>query len=505
MTGPSFGVGGIRWGWFVVGALALVLWPAVGQTHTATLLLIWALFALSLGLLWGFAGLLSFGHAAYFGLGAYTYAIASTNIGESTGPLLLAILLPAIVAAVIGAMMFYGRISDVYMGVITLVVTLILFKFMNATAGDAYRIGSARLGGFNGIPAFPILNVPGDPSTQIYGLPFYYLVVVLLLLCYLLSRWILGSFFGRVLIGIRENEARVELLGYSAPLYKTAIFAISAAMAAPRGLPVRQLGRDRHARRVQLGPVGRGDRVDDRRRPWHAGRPDIGRHRSRCVQAAAGPADGGRQLPGARRDPGADDDDDEARERRRQHEPGVMQVEAGQPDRREAGGHGPDHLDALRLGVDRRGDDDRDHDSHQCPGDLGEEALEADHAEHGERREAEREPVRVRDLLDPRELLGEPAARALRDPEHLRDLSTQHMDAHPGEEADQHRRAQEVADEAELEDARQQQQPRAHQSSQAGVLDPEVGLGGEPGDAQPAKARSQHRRGRGVRADDEQP
>ncbi len=101
-------------------------------------------------------------------------------------------MLPAAVAAVIGAMMFYGRISDVYMGVITLVVTLILFKFMNATAGDAYRIGAARLGGFNGIPAFPILNVPGDPSIQIFGTPFYYVVAVLLLLCYLLCRWILA-------------------------------------------------------------------------------------------------------------------------------------------------------------------------------------------------------------------------------------------------------------------------------------------------------------------------
>ncbi len=236
MTGnPTFGIGRIRWGWFIVGSLILLLLPAFTGTHTPTLLLIWALFALSLGLMWGFAGLLSFGHAAYFGLGAYTYAIASMNIGESTGPLLLAIVLPAAVAAVIGAMMFYGRISDVYMGVITLVVTLILFKFMGATAGDAYRIGSARLGGFNGIPAFPVLNVPGDASVQIYGTPFYYVVVVLLLLCYLLCRWILASFFGRVLIGIRENEARVELLGYSAPLYKTAIFTISAAMAALAG------------------------------------------------------------------------------------------------------------------------------------------------------------------------------------------------------------------------------------------------------------------------------
>jgi hypothetical protein len=106
---------------------------------------------------------------------------------------------------------------------------------MNATAGDAYHIGGVRLGGFNGIPAFPILNLPGDPSVTAFGTPFYYVVCAALLLCYLLSRWILGSFFGKVLIGIRENEARVELLGYSAPLYKTAIFTISAGMAGLAG------------------------------------------------------------------------------------------------------------------------------------------------------------------------------------------------------------------------------------------------------------------------------
>lgn len=232
---PSFGIKRIRWGWLVAACVVLALLPAVTGTHTPTLLLIWALFALSLGLMWGFAGILSFGHAAYFGLGAYTYAIAAMTAGESTGPLLLAILLPAAAAAVIGAMMFFGRISDVYLGVITLVVTLILFKFMNATAGDAYRIGDVRLGGFNGIPAFPVLNVPGDPSVQVYGTPFYYVVAVLIVLCYLLCRWILASPFGQVLVGIRENEARVELLGYSVPGYKTAIFAISAAMAGLAG------------------------------------------------------------------------------------------------------------------------------------------------------------------------------------------------------------------------------------------------------------------------------
>jgi branched-chain amino acid transport system permease protein len=117
----------------------------------------------------------------------------------------------------------------------TLVVTLILNRFMNATAGDAYKIGNARLGGFNGIPAFPTLNVPGEPSMEIYGTAYYYVVVVCLVLAYLICRWILSSAFGRTLIGIRENEARMELLGYNVPAYKTAIFSVCGAMAGLAG------------------------------------------------------------------------------------------------------------------------------------------------------------------------------------------------------------------------------------------------------------------------------
>ncbi|OED39923.1 urea ABC transporter [Chromatiales bacterium (ex Bugula neritina AB1)] len=226
----------MKWGWFILWALIMLLLPLIMEdTYTICVLSIWALLALSLGLMWGFAGILSFGHAAYFGLGAYAYAISAINLGESTGALFLAVLVPALVAAVIGAMMFYGRISDVYLGVITLVVSLILYKFMNATAGDVYRIGDARLGGFNGIPGFPLLNVPGDPSAEIWGTPFYYVVAVALLLCYLVARWVLYSSFGRILTGIRENDLRAELLGYNVPLYKTAIFSLSAAMAGLAG------------------------------------------------------------------------------------------------------------------------------------------------------------------------------------------------------------------------------------------------------------------------------
>ena len=227
--------GHMQWGWFVLATLLLALLPLGFDTHTMSLLLIWALFALSLGLMWGYAGLLSFGHAAWFGLGAYTYAVAAVNIGESTAPLILAMLVPAIAAAVVGAMMFYGRISDVYMGVITLVVTLILFNFMSATAGYAYKIGDARLGGFNGIPGFPVLNVPGYPELSLFGTPMYYVCAAALLGCYLVCRWVLARSFGRVLVGIRENEARCELMGYNVPACKTAVFTLSAAMAGLAG------------------------------------------------------------------------------------------------------------------------------------------------------------------------------------------------------------------------------------------------------------------------------
>ena len=161
-------------------------------------------------------------------------------------------LVPAVVAAVIGAMMFYGRISDVYMGVITLVVTLILFKFMSATAGDAYAIGDARLGGFNGIPAFPILNVPGDPEISLISArPMYYVVVVCAARLLPDRRWILARSFGRVLVGIRENEARCELLGYNVPALQDRDLHHQRGDGGPGRLPVRQLGRDRHAERVQ--------------------------------------------------------------------------------------------------------------------------------------------------------------------------------------------------------------------------------------------------------------
>jgi branched-chain amino acid transport system permease protein len=96
-------------------------------------------------------------------------------------------------------------------------------------------IGEARLGGFNGIPGFQTLNVPGNPDWYIQNAGFYYFCSITLLVVYALMRWLLASPFGRIAVAIRENEQRVELMGYDIRLRKTVLFAIGGAIAGLAG------------------------------------------------------------------------------------------------------------------------------------------------------------------------------------------------------------------------------------------------------------------------------
>lgn len=194
-----------------------------------------AVLALSQGFIWGYGGIMSFGQTAFFGLGGYTYAVAVMNMGDSTMPVLLAVLLPMLFAALLGYFMFYGRISDAYIGVITLTVTVILFNVVNSTAGDFYTIGNAALGGFNGMPSVPPLNIPGDPSSPLDPQQTWYAAMGALILVYVLLRGILASRFGRIVVAIRENETRAQLLGYDVRLYKLIVFAIGGGIAGLAG------------------------------------------------------------------------------------------------------------------------------------------------------------------------------------------------------------------------------------------------------------------------------
>ncbi len=209
--------------------------PNLIEHYTLSLLIIYSILALSLGFIWGFGGILCFGQAAFFGIGAYSYAVYAINIGESSIPFILAILTPALFALILGAVIFYGRLSDVYLGVITLVVTLILFRFASATAGPEYAIGKARLGGFNGMPNFQTLNIPGMPDRYIWDMDFYYLCFIIIIMCFIGLFFLTRSSFGRICIAIGQNEQRIELIGYDVRKYKTILFAIGGGLAGLSG------------------------------------------------------------------------------------------------------------------------------------------------------------------------------------------------------------------------------------------------------------------------------
>ncbi|WP_224788662.1 branched-chain amino acid ABC transporter permease [Pandoraea terrae] len=221
-----------------IGATLLLTLPRMLDDFMlvqATVYVVMAILAVSLGFIWGFGGILCFGQSAFFGIGAYTYAVAVANMGESTMPFILAIAVPAAFAAVLGYLIFFGRLSDVYMGVITLTVTLILFNVMNSTAGPEWNIGSASLGGFNGIPGIAALNVPGHPDDVIGPQGIFYIAMSSLLIVYALLRWLLASKAGRIIVAAKENEHRVLLLGYDSRVYKLMTFVLGAAIAGLAG------------------------------------------------------------------------------------------------------------------------------------------------------------------------------------------------------------------------------------------------------------------------------
>ncbi len=222
----------------VVGIVLLIGLPFALDLYTllqVTLYVIFAVLAISLAFIWGYGGILCFGHSAFFGLGAYAYAVGVINMGESTLPFLIAMALPAAFAAGLGYFMFYARISDVYVGVITLTVTLIFYNVVNSTAGPQYHIGEALLGGFNGMPNVPSLNIPFQPDNTLEPAGMFTLCMAILMIVYFGLHAVLRTRFGRVLVAVRENEQRVEFLGYDSRLHKLVAFSIGGALAGLAG------------------------------------------------------------------------------------------------------------------------------------------------------------------------------------------------------------------------------------------------------------------------------
>jgi urea transport system permease protein len=247
----------------VLAAIILVLFPAVFSIFRLNLIgkyLTYAFVGVSLVLLWGNGGILSLGQGVFFGLGGYCMAMflkleasdpISTKIQTTPGipdfmdwnqitklpifwipfnsltfTVLAIVLIPALFAFIIGVAMFKRRVGGVYFAIITQAVALILSVLIVGQQG--------LTGGINGITDLKTMHgwdIRSDSAKYI----LYYVNGVLLLGCVVLTRWVLSTKFGMLLLALREKEDRVRFSGYDVANFKTLAFCMSAVMCAIGG------------------------------------------------------------------------------------------------------------------------------------------------------------------------------------------------------------------------------------------------------------------------------
>jgi urea transport system permease protein len=251
---------------FGVGIISTSFVKVLGKT------LCLCLIAIAMDLIWGYAGILSLGHFAFFGLGGYmigmwlmyerTRQIVVNSLSEGVLPptpeeitagignqifgvvgssefpliwvfadslvlqLAFVVLVPGIFALVFGWLAFRSRVTGVYLSILTQAMTLglSLYLFQNASG----------LRGNNGLSG--LQNLPGVTAPQsVVSLWFFWASALALGLGYLLIAWVVSGKFGSVIRGIRDNEARVRFLGYSVETYKLAVFTLTACISGIAG------------------------------------------------------------------------------------------------------------------------------------------------------------------------------------------------------------------------------------------------------------------------------
>lgn len=240
----------------------LFVLPQILSTFQINLLgrfLTYAIVALGLDLIWGYSGMLSLGQGLFFGIGAYCFAMylnletVGKNLPDFMGlygvtelpwlwqpfhspvvALILAVVVPMIVAALLGYMIFRSRVQGVYFSIITQALTAIVALLL---------IGQQQLiNGTNGITEMRTIFGAklAAPNTK---LGLYLVTVVVLGIIFIGCRFLVTSRFGRVLVALRDDENRLRFMGYNPVLVKTIVFALSAGIAGIAGaLFVPQVG-----------------------------------------------------------------------------------------------------------------------------------------------------------------------------------------------------------------------------------------------------------------------
>lgn len=212
-----------------------------------------AIVALGIDLIWGFTGLLSLGHGIFFALGGYAFAmyLQLNSLGEGQIPeffglygvdtlpwfwqpfasfpftLIAIFTIPALVAGLLGYLVFRNRIRGVYFSILTQAALVVFFNLFNGQ--------QKWINGTNGLKTDTSLFMEQQVGSDRMQMTFYLLTVVMLVLMYLLCRWLTSGRFGRLLIAIRDDENRVRFTGYDPTGFKVLVFAVSGAIAGIAG------------------------------------------------------------------------------------------------------------------------------------------------------------------------------------------------------------------------------------------------------------------------------
>ena len=240
---------------FILGAMvvaAIATFPFYGEPYVMGLLgmfLCFAIFALSIDLIWGFTGILSLGQAIYFGMGAYFIALSLKLSYASVNPtryggtipdfmewngleevpaimqpleslavaIPLALLFPTLMAFIFGIITFKRQIYGVYCAVITLAESLILQEFI-----IEYQMYT---GGFNGITDYTTYNTK----------EFLWIILAITVVLFFLARLLTHSRVGTVLKSVRDNDVRAAFMGYDVANYRIFVFCVASMMAAIAG------------------------------------------------------------------------------------------------------------------------------------------------------------------------------------------------------------------------------------------------------------------------------
>ncbi len=229
---PRLSVDFVVWGFLLILPLMIGGW----QVSEFAQFLTYGIFAMSLALIWGHCGLLCFGQAVFFGIGAYAMSLVTLGMvpgleawTSSYLGLVCAMALPALVANILGRFLFYGRgLRGAYFGIVMLAV---------AAIAERLATNWNYIGGLNGL-----INVPPFNLGTLFGgmelwepHPVYYFTLAIAFATYIVLEVISRSSYGTVLRAIGINEERTAALGYDTAAYKLTAFTISGGLAGLAG------------------------------------------------------------------------------------------------------------------------------------------------------------------------------------------------------------------------------------------------------------------------------